>query len=209
MNITVIGAGVFGTAFATAATRAGHQVSITARRQEHAEKAAAEAGATAVTGEDLSGADVIVLAVPAEAVADWAGTAGARLDGKVVVDSTNPLTGDFSDLFTAGTSVAETLQAAAPRAKVVKAFNTFFASLLTAPEQDGAPLEAYLAGDDAAARQTVADLARSLGFTPRDAGRLRMARSLEEMAFLNISLNAANGWAWRSAWRLAGPTDAA
>ena len=122
---------------------------------------------------------------------------------------TNPLTDDFSDLFTSGTSAAESLQSALPQAKVVKAFNTFFASRLTAAEQDGTPLEAFLAGDDATAKQTVAGLARSLGFTPRDTGRLRMARSLEELAFLNISLNAANGWAWQSAWRLAGPTDAA
>ena len=64
MNITVIGAGVFGTAFATAATRAGHQVSITARHPERAEKAAAEAGATAVTGGNATGADVVVLAIP-------------------------------------------------------------------------------------------------------------------------------------------------
>jgi len=152
---------------------------------------------------------VAVLAIPAGSVADWARTAGHRLSGVVVIDPTNPLTDDFSDLFTSGTSVAESLQAALPQAKVVKAFNTFFAPRLTAPEQDGAPLEAFLAGDDATAKQTVAELARSLGFTPRDTGRLRMARSLEELAFLNISLNAANGWAWQSAWRLAGPTDAA
>lgn len=209
MNITVIGAGVFGTAFATAATRAGHQVSITARSPEHAGKAAAESGATAVTGQDLTGADALVLAIPAGAVSDWAATVGERLDGAVLLDVTNPLTDDFSDLFTSGTSAAEALQAALPRAKVVKAFNTLFASRLTAAEQDGAPLEAFLAGDDAAAKQTVAELARSLGFAPRDTGRLRMARSLEELAFLNISFNAANGWAWQSAWRLAGPTDAA
>jgi len=209
MNITVIGAGAFGTAFATAATTAGHRVSITARHQEHAEKAAAESGAAAVTGTDLAGADVIVLAVPAGSAAGWASEAGDRLDGAVIVDPTNPLTADFSDLYTSGTSAAESLQAAAPRARVVKAFNTLFASRLTAADQDGAPLEAFLAGDDAAAKQTVAELAGSLGFTPRDAGRLRMARSLEELAFLNISLNAANGWAWQSAWRLAGPTDAA
>jgi 8-hydroxy-5-deazaflavin:NADPH oxidoreductase len=41
---------------------------------------------------------------------------------------------------------------------------------------------------------------------PIDAGGLRFARTLEELAFLNISLNAANGWAWQSAWQLVGPT---
>jgi hypothetical protein len=33
-----------------------------------------------------------------------------------------------------------------------------------------------------------------------------MARALEEMAFLNISLNASQGWSWQSGWALLGPT---
>jgi predicted dinucleotide-binding enzyme len=56
------------------------------------------------------------------------------------------------------------------------------------------------------AAATVAQLLTSLGFRPVDAGGLRMARSLEELAFLNITLNVRNGWSWQSAWKLAGPT---
>jgi predicted dinucleotide-binding enzyme len=63
-----------------------------------------------------------------------------------------------------------------------------------------------LAGDDAAAKARVAELATSLGFAPVDAGGLRFARSLEEIAFLNITLNASNGWAWQSAFQLVGTT---
>ena len=47
------------------------------------------------------------------------------------------------------------------------------------------------------------------GLRPVDAGSLRMARTLEELAFLNISLNAGNGWTWQSAFQLVGPTTAA
>ncbi len=63
-----------------------------------------------------------------------------------------------------------------------------------------------MAGDDAEAKARVADLASSLGFAPVDAGGLRLARSLEEIAFLNITLNATKGWAWQSAFQLVGPT---
>jgi 8-hydroxy-5-deazaflavin:NADPH oxidoreductase len=63
-----------------------------------------------------------------------------------------------------------------------------------------------MAGDDADAKARVADVATSLGFAPVDAGGQRLARALEEMAFLNITLNATNGWAWQSAWQLVGPT---
>lgn len=49
--------------------------------------------------------------------------------------------------------------------------------------EDGRPLDGFYAGDDEAAKQTVAELLTSLGFRPIDAGGLRMARSLEEPAF--------------------------
>jgi predicted dinucleotide-binding enzyme len=89
---------------------------------------------------------------------------------------------------------------------VVKAFNTVFASRYAAPTENGEPLQVLMAGDDADAKARVADVATSLGFAPVDAGGLRLARALEEMAFLNITLNATNGWAWQSAWQLVGPT---
>ena len=207
MRLAVIGAGVFGGAFTAAATRAGHDVTVAARRMEHAEKTAAEAGAAAApVDRAIAGADIVALAIPAEAGPDWAGEYADRLAGKVVVDVTNPVTADFSDLYTSGTSAAELIQDRLGRVPVVKAFNTVLGSRLNAPAEDGTPLDAYLAGDDAAAKTAVAELAGSLGFAARDAGSLRMARSLEEMAFLHISLNAANGWAWRSAWQLVGPT---
>ena len=50
-------------------------------------------------------------------------------------------------------------------------------------------------------RPRPARLATSLGYQVIDAGGLRMARSLEEMAFLNISLNATKGWVWQSGWK--------
>jgi predicted dinucleotide-binding enzyme len=209
MKVAVIGAGGFGSVFAKAAVAAGHDVSVSARHQDHAEKVAADTGATARAEGDAAGwADVVVLAIPGIAAKDWAGDAAGRLAGKVVIDATNPINGDMSDLVTVGTSNAEELQKQLPDARVVKAFNTILASRVNAPQQDGARLDALLAGDDAAAKQTVSQLADSLGFTPRDAGRLRMARALEEIAFLNIGLNGANGWVWQSAFQLVGPTTA-
>ena len=81
-----------------------------------------------------------------------------------------------------------------------------FASRWAAPTENGESLDLYIAGDDADAKSGVAELGASLGFRPLDVGGLRMARSLEELAFLNITLNAGNGWVWQTAWRLVGPT---
>ncbi len=126
-------------------------------------------------------------------------------DGLTVIDSTNPLNDTYSDLV-GQPSGAEELQAAAPNARIVKAFNTILAARHANPTEGGAGLDAFYAGDDADAKAQVAELASSLGYRPIDAGGLRMARSLEEMAFLNISLYARNDWPWQSAWKLAGPT---
>ncbi|WP_298560190.1 NADPH-dependent F420 reductase [Streptomyces luteogriseus] len=209
MRIGIIGAGNVGGALASAATTAGHEVTVTAANQEHATKVAEQTGATVAANpaEAAQGAHVAVLAVPAAAAAEVLGQLGyAAVDGTVIVDVTNPLNDTYSDLTTSGTSHAEQLAAGAPQAKLVKAFNTILAPRLGNPNEDGQPLDGFYAGDDEAAKNTVAQLLGSLGFRPIDAGGLRMARSLEELGFLNISLNARNGWSWQSGWKLVGPT---
>jgi len=208
VKIAIIGVGNVGSALAGTATKAGHQVTLAAKDPSHAEKVAGDTGARAAgsVADAAADADLIVLAVPGGAAADVVRELGSAASGKVIVDSTNPLNDTYSDLTTRGTSNAELLQAEAPDAQVVKAFNTIFASRHGNPTEDGAPIDAFYAGDDAAAKAKVADLLQSLGFRPIDAGGVRMARTLEEMAFLNIALNAGNGWAWQSTWRLAGPT---
>ena len=85
----------------------------------------------------------------------------------------------------------------------MKAFNTVFASRLAEPNQDGQPLDGFIAGDDSGAKATVATLVRDAGLEPLDVGGLKMARALEGMAWTNISLNMANNWPWHSAWKLA------
>jgi 8-hydroxy-5-deazaflavin:NADPH oxidoreductase len=211
MRIAIIGAGNVGGGLAAAAVRAGHNVVISASKPESARTSAEATGAIAAASnlDAVRGADVVVLAVPHGAVEGIVAELGDALNGSVVVDATNPLNDTFTDLVTVGTSAAEQLQARVPGAAVVKAFNTLLASRHAAPTEDGTPLDAFIAGDDSAAKNTVAELATSLGYRPVDAGGMRMARSLEELAFLNITLNATNGWAWQSAWKLVGPTGSA
>jgi predicted dinucleotide-binding enzyme len=211
MRIAIIGAGNVGGGIAGAATTAGHDVVLTANDPANARATADRTGATAVAGntEAVAGAEVVVLALPGGTVSGVAAELGAALDGKIVVDATNPLNDGYTDLTTSGTSAAELLQRQLPGAKVVKTLNTVFASRYDNPTEGGRPLDALLAGDDADAKATIAGLLESIGFHPVDAGGLRMARALEELAFLNISLNAGNGWTWQTAFQLVGPTSAA
>ena len=145
-------------------------------------------------------ADVIVIAVPfVTAGVAVAAEIAPFVEGKVVIDVTNPIASDFRGLATEGTSAAETFQELLPGAKVVKAFNSMFASRMVEPD---AAVDAYVAADDEEAKRQVLSLVNSLGFHSLDVGPLSFARYLEGMAFMNIALNASNGWSYSSAWKL-------
>jgi len=114
-----------------------------------------------------------------------------ELQGKVVIDITNPLTADYMGL-TLGysTSSAEEIANAVPGAEVVKGFNTIFAKVLSdgADFADGRKSTVFVASDSVRAKQTAAALAQSMGFDVVDAGGLKNARYLEPLAGLNIYL---------------------
>ena len=209
MRIAIIGAGNVGSALARAFVETGHQVVLTARHADHAAKVAAEIGAAAATSnvEAFSVAEIVVLAVPSTAVASIVDEVGPAIEGKIVVDPTNPTGRDYSEIVTASGSVAEGIHALAPAARVVKAFNTVFAGRMADPIVDGVPLDGFYAGGDDAAKSAVADLLAAIGYRPLDAGGLVAARALELMAQLNINLNARFGWPWQTGWKLLGPTS--
>ena len=126
--------------------------------------------------------------MPFGAVEDVIEVAGPALEGKVLVDVTNAVDGDMNLALGFTTSGAEELQRRVPRTYVVKAFNTVFARHMETGRLGEQSLTAFAAGDDAAARGEVLELARSIGFDPVDAGPLRNARLLEPLGYLNIQL---------------------
>ena len=189
MNITILGTGNMGTAFAQQLQAAGHRLNIVGRDPAKAHAAAERFGASSDPARAAS-SDIVILATGYDDAVAALRAAGLP-EGAVVVDITNPLTPDYAGL-TIGhsTSAAEQIAAALPRLRVVKAFNTVFAQRLAAGARlpDGQVVPVFVATDDAQARQRVADLARSMGFDVIDAGPLRNARYLEPLAGLNIHL---------------------
>lgn len=191
MKITVIGAGNMGAAFVKQLTRAGHQVSVTARDGAKAQAvAAANGGAKAVAAAGAAdGADLVVLATGYADAVDALRSVG-DLSGQPVLDITNPLTADYMGL-TLGhnTSAGEELAKAVPGAVFVKGFNTVFAQVLAdGPSLGGQIVSVFLASDSERAKQTARAVAESLGFAVVDAGGLKNARYLEPLAGLNIYL---------------------
>jgi predicted dinucleotide-binding enzyme len=190
MKITVIGAGNMGSAFVKQLTRAGHQVSVTARdAAKAAQVAAASPGARAVpTAGAAEGADAIVLATGYGDAVTALRSVG-KLAGQVVVDITNPLTADYMGLTIGhGTSAAEEIAKAVDGIEVVKAFNTVFAQVLGegADFGKGRQVEVFVASDSERAKQVARTVAESIGFAVVDAGPLKNARYLEPLAGLNI-----------------------
>jgi predicted dinucleotide-binding enzyme len=211
MDIAIIGAGTVGRALAGSVGRAGHTVLISSADPQEAQAVAQETGARAAPSnrEAIEGAQIVILAVPYDAVAGIVAEAGGALAGKTLVDVTNRLNPQDPAAAIDGTSNAEQIQARVPDTPVVKAFNTALAARQAEPVVDGVPLDGFVAGDDAQAKAAVLELVRSLGFRPIDAGGLGMARALEAMGLLNITLQIRNHWPWQAGWKLLGPTEPA
>lgn len=192
MKVTVIGAGNMGAGFVKQLTLAGHQVIVTARNLDKAVAVAAEnSGATAVAADQAAiDTDVIVLATGYEDAVEALRSVG-NIENKIVIDITNPLTADFMGL-TIGhnTSAAEEIAKSVSNVRIVKAFNTVFAQVLSegANSINEDKVSVFIAGDDSQAKQVVADLATSMEFETVDAGALKNARYLEPLAGLNIYL---------------------
>jgi len=192
MKVTVIGAGNMGSAFVKQLVRAGHQVRVTARdTAKAAQVAAAHPGVEAVAAAGAAaGSDAVVLATGYADAVDALRAVG-DLQGRVVIDITNPLTADYMGL-TLGhdTSAAEEIAQALPGIELVKGFNTVFAPVLAqgADFGDGRRVTVFVASDSPRAKQTATALADSMGFEVIDAGGLKNARYLEPLAGLNIYL---------------------
>ena len=207
MHVAIIGAGNVGRALATSTTRAGHAVTVSAGHAEHARAVAEQTGARAAGSnrEAVAAADLVILAVPYPAVDGVLADLGDALAGKVLVDPTNRVDPADPGSVLDGTSAAERIQARVPAARVVKAFNTAFASRQANPVVDGTATDGFVAGDDPAAKATVLELVGSIGFRPIDAGPLVMARVLEGMALLTITHEIRTQGAWQAGWKLLEP----
>jgi 8-hydroxy-5-deazaflavin:NADPH oxidoreductase len=171
MKIGVIGMGNIGTNLATQWARRGHDVFVSFKRDpaalaETAGKAGARWGSVA---EAVDHGEAVLLAVPWATVDSIASQ--ATLDGKVLVDATNPFAPGGLAL-REGTTSAEVNAARFPGARLVKAFNTYTAGF-QATVGDGDykdPVAMFLGGEDGDAKAVAADLIRDAGFEPVDIG---------------------------------------
>ena len=190
-TIAVIGTGNVGGALGPEFAALGHTIVYGSREPGRDDVVALVErtgnGASATTpNEAVAGADMVVLAVPGAAAEEIALSLG-DLSGKIILDPTNRVGrgGDYPmhDVEGKGSNAA-LIQAAAPDAHVVKAFNTLNYRQMVDPETSGGLLTIPLAGDDAEAKAFVATLVEGMGLHAMDVGPLAYAHVLEGMLII-------------------------
>ena len=183
LTIGFIGLGHVGQALAEKSVQAGHHVRLSNRRGPASlADYAATLGplASAVTLAEAAQAEVVFLAVP------WAAI-GAALhglppwDGRIVVDTTNPILADGTYADLGERTASEVVAAQVPGARVVKAFNSLLVAWMRdEPVQPAGKRVVFVSGDDDDAKRTVTELISTMGFAPIDLGGLATGGRLQQ-----------------------------
>ena len=189
-TISIIGAGNMATAIGTRAVKHGHTVELMSRDSAKAQALADQIGdgVTVGTFGARPAGDIVIVAVLYGGVVGAVASYGDALAGKILVDISNPFNADASGLVTTSSAAQEIAATAPESAHVVKALNTIFGHVLA----KGTPLDAFIAGDSAEAKATVATFLESLELRTLDAGGLQAASILESAGLLLMGL-ARNG----------------
>jgi predicted dinucleotide-binding enzyme len=197
MNIAIVGSGKMGSGLGGIWAKKGHHVIFSYSRNPEKIEALARAhtGAAAATpAKAVQQSDVVLLSVRWSSIDDALKACGT-LDGKIVIDCTNPITPDLELAVGLTSSAAEEIAKSAPGARVVKAFNTAFAELYHSESRlfGSRMITMFYCGDDDEAKKSAAKLITETGFSPIDCGPLRCARYLEPVAVLMIQLGRGMG----------------
>ena len=191
-KIGVIGSGAVGQVLADGLLKHGWQVMRGSRDPGKLAEWKAAAGANASTGtvaETAAFGEIVVLAVKGTAATDAVAQCGAALDGKVVIDTTNPIADrppvdGVLEYFTGpNESLLERLQQQAPKARFVKAFSCVGNRLMVDPQLDARP-SMFIAGDDATAKAEVRLILGKFGWDVEDCGGAPGARAIEPLCML-------------------------
>ena len=193
MKIAIVGAGNVGGALAKILAKKKHQIFLglrdpqSSKYQELVKQIGSEAQ-TLTVRESIDAADVVILATPWSATKSVLESVPGALEGKVLIDCTNPITNGFKLALGHNTSGGEMVAAWAKGAHVYKAFNTTGSNIMERAGFDDGKAVMLVCGDSDRHKPKVLQIARDAGFEAVDFGRLEGARLLEPMALVWIQL---------------------
>jgi predicted dinucleotide-binding enzyme len=134
--------------------------------------------------------DIVVLAVKGTSAEGIVKELSALLEGKTVIDVTNPIAEEKPDngvlkyFTTLDKSLMERLQDLAPKANFVKAFNSVGNLYMVNPSFPGGKPSMFICGNDKKAKKEVAGILDKFGWEPLDFGRVESARAIEPLCML-------------------------
>jgi hypothetical protein len=192
-KVGVIGSGQVGETLANGFVKHGHEVMRGSRDPSKLADWKRGAGDKAKTGtfeETAKFGDIVVLAVKGAGAEEAVSLCAGALDGKVVIDTTNPIAPDKAPTngviayFTGpNDSLLERLQKRAPKARLVKAFSSVGAALMVNPKLATKP-SMFICGNDAAAKEEVRAVLDAFGWETEDVGPVEAARAIEPLCML-------------------------
>jgi predicted dinucleotide-binding enzyme len=202
-TIAIIGTGLMSNALGEGWTRAGHAVRVGARSPQSVASLQFTPIFAGGISEALDGSDAVVLAIPFPAVPEVIRTYREQLEGKVIIDISNP----FDHLpGNERAGVEHTADALGTTRGLVAAFKDNFAATINNPTAaDGAAAQVKIAADDEDAKAFVAGLAGDLGLRTLDCGSLHNARFVDGMVSLMLILDRTHAdFTMRTGWTFTG-----
>jgi predicted dinucleotide-binding enzyme len=195
MDIAVIGAGSVGRALAGGWARAGHRVWMGLRSPAPATMTDGETITTATVEDAIRAAGVVVYAIPGAAVPEAVTSHLPLLEGRMIVDATNPSAGPEHPARAAGLAV-------------IRAFNSVGWENFTASQIAGVRPDLLFAAPDGAPREVAEQLIRDLGPRPVWVGGDEQAyRAVDGLATLWFALAFGRGMGRQLAFRVLTPDD--
>lgn len=190
-KVAVIGLGNIGQALAGNLTHNNRAIIVADRNIEKAQNLAAQLGYSAQAlsiGEAIRQADIIILAVWFNAMKDVFYQYNALLQGKIIVDPSNPIApndkGGFDKIIGENESAGQINASLLPQgAKLVKALGTLGAGSLASAANQGKVL--FYASDDTSINTPIEELITSAGFAPLRVGGIDQSIRLEVFGDLN------------------------
>jgi 8-hydroxy-5-deazaflavin:NADPH oxidoreductase len=207
MNIAFIGVGNVGAPLADHLQKLGYAVAIAARDpNSKSVQAALDRNPHLQVKppvDAIQAAEIVFLATPFVAIETAVAELGVALEGKILVDCTNPVGANLTHGLQSARSGSEFVQNLVPGAKVVKAFTIYgFENFEnnTYPGYGDLKPAMLIAGNDTTAKQVVSHLCQKLGWEPVDTGNLDQSLHLEHMTLLWIKMARVQGLGANFVW---------
>lgn len=191
-KIGVLGSGQVAQILAAGFLKKGHDVKVGTRDKSKLADWQSKNSAASIGSfeEAIAFGEVIVLAVKGVAAESLVKANASALAGKIVMDATNPIAekppvnGVLQFFTTLNESLMERLQAIAPSAHFVKAYNSVGNHLMIDPQLAGGPPTMFICGNDEGAKKEVSEILSSFGWQAADFGKVESARAIEPLCML-------------------------